>query len=93
MATFSLGQLKSIVRYHFGSNTYRGEENKKDQKKAQLLVEAKQPVEAHRGSAGGDGDGEEIMFAGFLVLDWRWGLGLDGHYVCSLMIWVVLRFT
>ena len=90
---FSLGQLKNIVRYHFGSNAYMDEENKKDHKKARLLVEVKRLVEAHRGSAGGDGDGEEITFSGVLVYDWRWGLGLDGHYVCGLMIRVVLRFA
>ena len=67
MATFSLGQIKNIYRYHFGSNAYRDEENKKDHKKAWLLIEAKRLVEAHRGSAGGDGDGEEYMFSGVLV--------------------------
>ena len=33
MATFSFGQLKNIVRYHFGSNTYMDEGNKKDHKR------------------------------------------------------------
>ena len=53
MAMVSLGQLKNIVRYHFGSNEYRDEENKKDHKKARLLVESKQLGGGHRGSAGG----------------------------------------
>ena len=57
----------NIVRYHFGSNAYRDEENKKDHKKDRFLVEAKQLVGAHCESAGGDGDGEEIMFEGVLV--------------------------
>ena len=55
------------VRYHFGSNAYSDEENKKDHKKDQFLVELKQLVEAQCGSAGGDCDGEEIMFEGVLV--------------------------
>ena len=63
MAMFSLGQLKNIFCYHFVSNVYRDEKNKKDHRKDRFLVEAKRLVEAHRGSAGGDGDGEEIMFA------------------------------
>ena len=58
MATVSLGQLKNIVRYHFGSNEYRDEENKKDHKKAWFFVEEKQLVEAHCGSDGGDDDGD-----------------------------------
>ena len=45
---FSLGKLKNIVRYHFGSNAYMDEENKKDHKKARLLVEVKRLVEAQR---------------------------------------------
>ena len=48
MYVFSLGQLKNIVRYHFDSNAYRDEENKKDNKKACLLIEAKRLVEAQR---------------------------------------------
>ena len=58
---------------------------------AKRLVEAQCEVEAQRkalggaamvddgeatgGSARGDGDGKEIMFAGVRVQAWKWGLG------------------
>ena len=57
----------NIVRYHFGSNAYRDEENNKDHKKDWLLAEAKLLVEDHCGSDGGDSDGKEITFAGDIV--------------------------
>ena len=37
MATFSLGQLKNIVCYHFGSNAYRDDQNNKDKKKGSVV--------------------------------------------------------
>ena len=67
MATFSPWQIKNIVRYQFGRNAYRDEENNKDHKKDWLLAEAKLLVEDHCGSDGGDSDGKEITFAGAIV--------------------------
>ena len=32
MANFSLGQLMNIVRYHFGRNSYKDEENNNGEK-------------------------------------------------------------
>ena len=45
---FSLGHLKNIVCYRFGRKAYRDKKNKKDHKKARLLVEVKRLVEAQR---------------------------------------------
>ena len=67
MAKFSLGNLKNIVRYHFGSNKYRDEENKKGLKKYRLLFESKRMVEAYCGSSGGDVDGRKNNFSGVIV--------------------------
>ena len=47
MGEFSLGQINSIVHYHFIRNAYMNEDNKKYHKKAQLLVAAKRLVDAH----------------------------------------------
>ena len=41
VSKLSLGKLKNIFRYHFGSNAYRYEEKNEDNKKDWLLVEAK----------------------------------------------------
>ena len=41
----SLGHLKNIVCYHFGRKLYREKKNKKDHKKARLLIRAKRLVE------------------------------------------------